>query len=299
MTIPAADISGFLAYARLELGLGDNTLAAYGTDLRKLDEACVTLGLATVADLGPEEIGRVLAWLRDERANAPSSLARALVTLRMLARWLVLEKKLERDRIALAPLPALWNELPEVLSPEQVELLLESVAPGPLMVRDRCALELLYASGGRASEVAGICRDDFKEGRRVVLLRGKGRKERLVPVGEKARYWLKRYLDALRPVLVSERSGDVLLLSARGAPLSRQVLWRIVKDTGILAGLPQGAYTHLLRHSFATHLIGGGAGLRSVQELLGHANLTTTQRYTHVDGKRLVEVHRKFHPRAR
>lgn len=299
VTFPLADITGFLTYGRLELGLGQNTLDAYANDLRKLDEACVVNGYASAADLGPEEIGKLLAWLRDERAQAPASLARALVTLRMFARWLVLERRLVRDRIALAPMPALWNELPEVLSAEQVELLLESVPPGPLARRDRCALELLYASGGRASEVAGILTSDFKEGGRLVLLRGKGRKERLVPVGDKARYYLKQYTTELRPTLATAKSGDCLLLSARGCPLSRQTLWKIVQQAGVLAGLGQPVYTHLLRHSFATHLISGGADLRAVQELLGHANLTTTQRYTHVDARRLVEVHRKFHPRAR
>ena len=124
MTFPASETTGFLTYGRLELGLGQNTLDAYANDLRKLDEACVVLGYASAADLGPEEIGKLLAWLRDERAQAPASLARALVTLRMFARWLVLERRLDRDRIALAPMPALWNELPEVLSAEQVELCL-------------------------------------------------------------------------------------------------------------------------------------------------------------------------------
>jgi integrase/recombinase XerD len=200
--------------------------------------------------------------------------------------------------VALAPLPHIWNELPEVLSPAEVELLLESVGDGPLRLRDRLALELLYACGGRASEVCAIGIGDFKEGRALVRLQGKGRKERMVPIGDKARYYLKRYLTELRPTLLRSPRQDALLLSARGLPLSRQVLWSIVKQTAELAGLGRPVYTHLLRHSFATHLLQNGADLRAVQELLGHANLTTTQRYTHVDGKRLVEIHRRFHPRA-
>ena len=298
--IPAAngDIAGFLAYCRLELGLSDNSITSYAHDLAKVHEAFAALGL-TMAAVGPDEVARLLGWLRDERDNAPATLARALVALRMFARWLVLEHKLDRDRIALAPLPHLWNELPGVLSPAEVELLLESAPDGPLQLRDRLALELLYACGGRASEVCRIGVGDFKEGRALVRLQGKGRKERMVPIGDKARYYLKRYLTELRPKLVPKPSEDCLLLSARGAPLSRQILWGIVKKTSELAGIGRPVYTHLLRHSFATHLLQNGADLRAVQELLGHANLTTTQRYTHVDAKRLVEIHRRFHPRAR
>jgi integrase/recombinase XerD len=296
--MPFDGVDGFLAYCRLELGLSANTLAAYANDLGKLAEAFTATG-TTIAGAGPDELGKVLAWLRDQRAHAPASLARALVALRMFARWLTLEKRLERDRIALAPMPHLWNELPQVLSPEEVELLLEAVPDGPLRLRDRLALELLYATGGRASEVVGIGSGDFKEHGRLLLVRGKGGKERMLPVGEKARYYLRRYLAELRPTLAGGGSCTHLLLTRRGRPLSRQALWKLVRDAGRAAGLGKPAYTHLLRHSFATHLIAGGAGLRSVQELLGHANLTTTQRYTHVDARRLVEVHRKYHPRAR
>ncbi len=292
-----AEIRGFLAYCRLELGLAASSLTAYEADLAKLHEGLAALQL-TLAEVGPDEVGQLLAWLRDERGNAPSSLARALVALRMFARWLVLERRLVRDRIALAPLPHLWNRLPEVLSPEAVVLLLESVPPGPLWLRDRLALEMLYASGARASEICAIGLADFKDNRSLVLLRGKGSKQRMAPLGHQARYYLKRYLAELRPTLVTSPTEDHLLLSRRGAPLTRQALWLVVKAAALHAGLDQPVYTHLLRHSFATHLIENGADLRAVQELLGHANLTTTQRYTHVDGRRLVEIHRKFHPRA-
>ena len=292
-----AEVTGFLAWCRLELGLSGNTLEAYGNDLVKIHAALAGLGL-TLAQVGPDEVGKILAWLRDERGNAPATLARALVALRMYVRWLVQERRLTRDRVALAPLPHLWTQLPEVLSPEQIELLLESVPDGPCWLRDRLALELLYASGGRASEVCGIGLGDFKEERQLVRLRGKGDKERMVPLGQKARYYLKRYLAELRPTLAQQPNEDHLLLSARGAPLSRQALWKVVRNTAMAAGFAQPVYTHLLRHSFATHLLHGGADLRAVQELLGHANLSTTQRYTHVDAKRLVEVHRRFHPRA-
>ena len=288
----------FLAYCRLELGLSANTLVAYGQDLDKLRLALGGLGL-DLATCGPDEVGKVLAWLRDERANAPATLVRLLVTWRMFARYLAMERLIPRDRIQLAQMPTLWNELPQVLSADEVVELLAAAKPGPLYARDRLALELLYASGGRASEVVGIGLADFQSGNALVKLHGKGNKERMVPLGAQARGCLRRYLAELRPQLARTPTEDRLLLSARGRPLTRQSLWALVKDAGRRAGLDQEVFTHLLRHSFATHLIENGADLRAVQELLGHANLTTTQRYTHVDAKRLIEVHRKFHPRSR
>ena len=300
--MPALDVArarlGFLTYCRLELGLGENTLAAYGRDLDKLVMALAALGL-DLAACGPDEVGRVLAWLRDVRGNAPATLVRLLVAWRMFARYLVLERLVPRDRIQLAQMPTLWSDLPMVLSAQEVTELLAAAKPGPLYVRDRLALELLYASGGRASEVAGIGLADLREGGALVMLHGKGDKERVVPLGGKARDCLRRYLADLRPQLVGTARQDRLLLSARGRPLTRQSLWALVKAAGRRAGLGTEVFTHLLRHSFATHLIENGADLRAVQELLGHANLTTTQRYTHVDAKRLIDVHRRFHPRSR
>jgi integrase/recombinase XerD len=291
-------IREFIAYCRLELGLSRNTLVAYANDLDKVTTGLQALDLR-LEDCGPDEVGRLLAWLRDVRAQAPASLVRLLVSLRMYVRYLVMQKVLPRDRIQLAQMPTLWNELPQVLSVDEVERLLVAVAPGALQLRDRLALELLYASGGRASEVVGIGLSDLANRNQLVKLRGKGAKQRMVPLGGKARHYLARYLTELRPTLDPQCRCDSLLLSRRGRPLSRFALWRLVKDAGAMAGITKPVYTHLLRHSFATHLLEGGADLRSVQELLGHANLTTTQRYTHVDAKRLVEIHRRFHPRSR
>ena len=288
----------FLAYCRLELGLSTNTLAAYKNDLTKLYRALVALSLDLPA-IGPDEVGQVLAWLRDYEAQTPPSLVRLLVCWRMYTRFLVMEKMLTHDRVTLAQMPTLWNKLPEVLSVAEVEQLITNPADGPMRQRDRLALELLYACGGRASEVAGIGRSDLHERNTLVLLRGKGRKERMVPLGERARIALRRYMTELRPTLDPDNRQEKLLLTPRGGPLTRQALWKIVKDAGIQAGIRIPVYTHLLRHSFATHLLEGGADLRAVQELLGHANVTTTQRYTHVDARRLVEVHRKFHPRSK
>jgi integrase/recombinase XerD len=290
--------SDFLAYCRLELGLSPNTIAAYRNDLAKVYEGLSALGL-DVPQVGPDEVARLLAHLRDARAQSSASLVRALVTLRMYIRYLVLEKELARDRVQLAALPHLWNHLPEVLSVDEVERFLAAPLDGPLAARDRLALELLYACGGRASEIVGIGLADLREQGALVKLRGKGRKERLVPLGEPARAAVRAYVEGVRRTLDPDGRQELLLLGARGGAMTRMELWRVVTRAGAAAGIAKRLYPHLLRHSFATHLLERGADLRAVQSLLGHANLTTTQRYTHVDAKRLIDLHRKFHPRSR
>jgi integrase/recombinase XerD len=287
----------YLIYCRLELGLSANTLSTYENALAHLYDGMQALGL-TMERLGPDEIAQLFAWLRDNKSHASATLANCLVAWRMYARYLVMEKLLERDRIDLARMPKLWQELPHVLSLAEVDALIASAPPGRMQARDRLALELLYACGGRASEVVGIGVADIREGGTLVRLHGKGDKQRLVPLGSAAIACLRTYLEELRPTLDPERRHERLFLSSRGKPMTRQALWRLVKTAGICAGIDKPVYTHLLRHSFATHLLERGADLRSVQELLGHANLTTTQRYTHVDSVRLREVHRRCHPRA-
>jgi len=290
-------IADFLAYCRLELGLAGNTLNAYQRDLQLLVEAGTGLGL-DVERAGPDEVGAVLGWLRDERELGSASLARLLVCWRMYARFLAAEGLQREDRVQLAQSPRLWQHLPEVLSVAEVDRLLRSAPPGRLHLRDRAALELLYACGARASEVVGIGLGDLRDEGTTVLVRGKGSKERLVPVHDAARRAVAAYLRELRPRLDPEHRREALLLGARGGPMSRQVLWRVVRDAGRIADIDKPVYTHLLRHSFATHLLAGGADLRAVQELLGHANLSTTQRYTHLDQRALRELHQRFHPRA-
>lgn len=287
----------FLLSCRLELGLAANTLRVYETCLQHLYDALAATA-QRLEDAGPDEIAACLRWLRDHRQHEATTLALNLVAWRMYARFLVAEKHLARDRIQLTATPKIWTTLPEVLSVDEVTRLLIAVRDGPMRLRDRAALELLYACGARASEVCGLGIADLRENGRLVRLRGKGSKERLVPLGSKGRHAVDRYLADLRPSLIGDKRDEHLLLSSRGAPLRREALWKIVRDAGVLAGITKPVYTHLLRHSFATHLLENGADLRAVQELLGHANLTTTQRYTHVDAKRLIDIHRKFHPRA-
>ncbi len=287
----------FLQHCRLELGLSANTLRNYATALTRL-QVCLEARALAIGAVGPDEVGQFLGRLRDEDRLAPASLALTLSAWRMYSRWLVMERHIDRDRIGLAATPEVWNRLPGTLSVAEVDRLLASAPPGPLHLRDRLALELLYACGGRASEVAGLGLADLREEHSLVHLRGKGDKQRLVPLGERARTVLADYLKTLRPTLVSARSRDHLLLGPKGAPMTRQGLWRVVQQAGEHAGLGKPVWTHLLRHAFATHLLAGGANLRAVQELLGHSSLTTTQRYTRVEVERLAETHRRFHPRA-
>ena len=236
----------FLDYCRLELALSPHSVRAYHDALVHLWRALSATGLR-FEHVGPDEVGRLLAHGRDVCRHAPATLAQHLVAWRMYARFLVLNGKLAADRLSLAPSPTLWAKLPEVLSTAEVEALLHAAADGPLFWRDRAALELLYASGARASEAAGVRLEDLKENRSLVLLHGKGGKDRLVPLGRRARSAIGRYLDDVRPRL-APAGQDRLLLSLSGKPLTRTALWRLVRDAGRRAGLAKRSYTHLLRH---------------------------------------------------
>lgn len=287
----------FLTSCRLELGLAGNTIRVYKTCLTHLYDALAATN-HDISTAGPDEIADCLRWLRDQRQHGATTLALDLVAWRMYSRFLVAEKFLQRDRIQLTQTPKVWANLPEILSVDEVSALLINVPDGPMRLRDRAALELLYACGARASEVCTLGLGDIRDQGKLVRLFGKGSKERLVPLGSKARAAIATYVEELRPRLLPDGGTDQLLLSSRRKPFGRAALWKLVRDAGVIAGIRKPVYTHLLRHSFATHLLENGANLRAVQELLGHANLTTTQRYTHVDAKRLIDVHRRFHPRS-
>jgi integrase/recombinase XerD len=293
----AALRAGFLAHCRLALSLSPNTVRNYRLALQRLDRGLAELG-RDLAEVGPDEAVRLLAWLRTAHGHGPATQALHLSAWKTYSRWLVMEGRLTRDRLGGLPAPERWDRLPAVLAPDEVGRLIAAAPPGPLHLRDRLILELLYACGGRASEVAGLGLADLREERSLARLAGKGGKQRLVPLGERARAALADYLAHLRPALAGPRTGDRLLLGRNRRPISRQTVWAVVKRAAALAGLPRPVWTHLLRHSFATHLLAGGADLRAVQELLGHANLTTTQRYTRVEAARLREIHARFHPRA-
>ncbi|MEJ0000179.1 MAG: tyrosine recombinase [Verrucomicrobiota bacterium] len=234
-----------------------------------------------------------------ERHLAPASLKIIVVALRHLARHLKREGILARDLALTLEQPRLDRLLPEMLSEADVERLMAAPMPDtPLGLRDRAILEVLYASGLRAGEIVGLRIESYLREERLLRVLGKGSKERLVPVGDKAVVALDAWLARGRPALVKPRTGGEILLGDHGRRLTPTRVWQIVRDAAKAAGLAQPIWPHLLRHSFATHLLNHGADLRAIQEMLGHASLATTQVYTHVDQARLREVHRRFHPRA-
>lgn len=291
-------ISFYLSYLRTEASSAGNTVAAYRGDLRRFAASLVRRGRpGPVAPTGDD----VLAFLMEERARGlkPASVGRALVAVRCFLKYMAAEGLLDPAVLETLDSPRIWERLPEVLSPSEVESLLDTPSRRtPLGVRDRALLETLYATGARASETVGLEPDalDLPGGFARVI--GKGSKERMVPLGRKAIRALERYLDTSRPKLLRPPDPGVVFLTRLGAPLRREDLFRIVRRHTLEAGITKKVSPHTLRHSFATHLLAGGADIRSVQELLGHASIKTTQIYTHVESDRLRRIHREFHPRA-
>ncbi len=290
-------LDAFVQYASGECHLADNTVAAYRRDLTRF---FLWLAGRDLAGLSIRDLADYAAWLH-AAGLSPASLARHLVSLKVFFRYLQWEGVLRDNLAELLGSQRLWQRVPKVLSPQQVDALLESPAPyDPLWRRDRAMLELLYATGCRASELSHLALADVHLRQGYCRCRGKGNKERLVPLGARAISAVEQYLAEERPGLAKPagREPPWLLLSYRGRRLRRERIWELVKRYAARVGAPPDISPHTLRHSFATHLLAGGADLRQVQEMLGHASIATTQIYTHVDPARLKAVHRKFHPRA-
>jgi integrase/recombinase XerD len=287
----------FLDYLRLECHHSLHTVAAYGRDLRRFER---WLGSRCIPDLSIAELSNYAAWLHDQQL-APASIARHLVSLKMFFRYLQLEGVLRENLAELLGSQKLWQRVPEVMSPGRVDQFLRS--PGPedaLAVRDRALLELMYATGCRASEVSQLTMEDVRLDARYCVCHGKGDKQRIVPLSESAVAAIRTYVAELRPQLIAGAAREVnwLFVSRSGRRIRREGIWELVKKYARRCAAGVRVSPHTLRHSFATHLLAGGADLRQVQELLGHANISTTQVYTHVDASRLKKVHRQFHPRA-
>jgi integrase/recombinase XerD len=293
------DVTAFRHYLQSERGLAQNTVLAYQRDLAHFTAWVAGGGLPDHLRPTVRDLGHYLLYLRGE-GLAPPSVARNLVALKMFYRFLRLEERVEKNTVELLSAPALWERIPQVLSPESVEKLLAAPLPADrYYLRDRALLETLYATGSRASEVVGLTTADLYLESAFCKCLGKGGKQRVVPLGRPALEALRAYLGELRPRLV-RAAADVpwVFVSRGGRALTREMLWVLVKKYVQRAGLSLRVSPHTLRHSFATHLLAGGADLRTVQELLGHANIRTTQHYTHVDRDRLKAIHRKFHPRG-
>lgn len=248
--------------------------------------------------LTSEDIRAFLRAQRTERKLASASMKMIIVALRHFFAHLKREGLIERDLLPALDLPRLDRNLPDTLSEAEVSQLLSVELPdNPLGLRDRALLEVLYASGLRASEITGLRLENILHEERLLRVIGKGNRERLVPVGEKAITAIERWLARGRPLLVKSKTGGEVFLGDHGRRLTTARIWQIVQEMTKLSGLQKKIWPHLLRHSFATHLLSHGADLRAIQEMLGHASLATTQIYTHVDQARLKEVHRRFHPR--
>ena len=290
-------LDAFVAYAAGECHLSENTVAAYRRDLR---DFFIWLQRRSIADLSIRDLANYVAWLHG-RELAPASIARHIVSLKVFFRYLQLEGVLRDNLAELLGSQKLWERVPKVLSVEQIDRLLAS--PGrtdPCWRRDRALLELLYATGCRASELSNLRRQDMHLDEGFCMCRGKGDKQRIVPLGALAIAAVRAYLEHERPRLVAKwrTPADWVLLSYRGRRLRRERIWELLKRYARRVGAPPEISPHTLRHSFATHLLAGGVDLRQVQEMLGHASIATTQIYTHVDPTRLKAIHKKFHPRA-
>lgn len=303
---PLDALDAYLDHLRVERRLAAHTLESYARDLRELQEFAVAAGRPVEA-LDRQALEAFARGLMT-RGQAPRSVARAVASVRGFFKYLALD-----GRVAVNPAedlrpPRAWPALPVSLSLEQVDaLIVQPDVSTPLGLRDRAIIEVLYATGLRVSEVIAIRAADLHLREHYLSCVGKGNKERIVPIGESAAAWVDRYQREGRPALGSGAAGSRqpsragaqrLFLNARGGALSRVGCWKILKGYGVKAGLPDGLSPHVLRHSFATHLLERGADLRAIQMMLGHADLSTTQIYTHVLEARLRAVYERFHPRA-
>ena len=286
-----------LDYLRTECHLAANSLAAYTRDLRRLQ---TWLGERAVPDLTVRDLSNYISWLQQQNL-APASIGRHMAALKVFFRFLQVEGVLKENPAELLGTQKQWQRVPEVLSANLMKELVGAPQPyDPFWRRDRALLELLYATGCRVSEVSALPMRDLHLDERHCLVQGKGSKQRLVPLGDAALATIRDYLKEERPQLAAaaKTSPAWLLLSRRGKRLRREAIWELIKRYVARIGGPGSASPHTLRHSFATHLLSGGADLRQVQELLGHASIATTQIYTHVDQTRLKKVHQLYHPRA-
>ncbi|CAN5318846.1 site-specific tyrosine recombinase XerD [soil metagenome] len=293
----AEAIEQFLYYLAIERGLSENYQLSTQRSLESFADWIGKNGIP-LTSVDPQHITDYLTF-RKRASLAAASIKLEAVALRIFFRYLRAKNHLTVDPAEHLPTPRIERFLPETMSKEQVAKLLESVTDtDPLGQRDLAILELLYASGLRVSELCNVRLEGINLDDGFIRVTGKGNKTRLVPVGARACEAIRKYIDRERPTLVGPKTGGEIFLSVRGRKLTPQRIWQLTKIYAARAGLEQSIYPHIFRHSFATHLLSGGADLRIIQEMLGHADISTTQVYTHVDSSGLKAVHKKFHPRA-
>lgn len=293
-----AAIQQFLRYLTVEKGFSSNTIKAYGADLKWFAEFLRRKGLRRFEDVSRRDLLNFLTE-RNQKGLSPRSLTRQIVTLRTFYRFLNNEKMAQTDPTQNVDSPRDWQRLPKTLAIEEVERLL-NLPKGrtPRAIRDDALIELLYATGLRVSEITDLPLQAINTEAGYLIATGKGRKQRIIPIGEVAIQKLKTYLTAGRAQLTKGRTSDHLFLTRSGHGFTRQGCWKLLKKYARLAGIKRAVSPHMLRHSFATHLLERGADLRSVQAMLGHADLSTTQIYTQVTRRRLKQLHQQFHPRG-
>lgn len=288
----------YLSHLAIERRLSPNTVESYGRDLSQLSAAAAALG-QSVDQLDRRALEEVVRRLMGE-GRSPKSVARAVACFRGFYRFLITSGHRQDNPAADLRAPRAWKTLPKFLSSDEVDRLLASPdTSDPRGIRDRALIELFYATGLRVSEMVSLRQQDLNLESGYLTCTGKGRKQRLVPIGDEAAAWLRRYITDARPALLKRRASSKLFVNARGGTgLTRVGFWKILKSYGREAGLPRMLSPHVLRHSFATHLLERGADLRAIQMMLGHSDLSTTQIYTHILDARLRAVYDKFHPRT-
>nr|WP_270634817.1 site-specific tyrosine recombinase XerD [Ligilactobacillus salivarius] len=288
----------YLYYLKVERGLSENTINSYGIDLKLFLEYLRENEIPSFKQVNKEVI---VNYMQSEKNNnkANSSILRSVSSLRKFFQYLAQEKIIEKDPMLLIDTPKKKQHLPQVLTKEEVEKLLRSPNTGQVLgLRDRAMLELMYATGLRISEIINLKLEDLHLTMGTLQTLGKGHKERIVPVGDEAIKWVNRYLEEARPKLLKQKRSNYLFLNFHGNNLTRQGVWKNLKAEVRKAGIQKNITPHTLRHSFATHILENGADLRIVQELLGHADISTTQIYTHLSNKQLADIYNRAHPRA-
>lgn len=288
----------YLHYLKVERGLSENTIASYGIDLKLFLEYLRENEIPSFKQVNKEVI---VNYMQAEKNNnkANSSILRSVSSLRKFFQYLAQEKIIEKDPMLLIDIPKKKQHLPQVLTKEEVEKLLHSPNTSQVLgLRDRAMLELMYATGLRISEIINLKLEDLHLTMGTLQTLGKGHKERIVPVGDEAIKWVNRYLEEARPKLLKQKRSNYLFLNFHGNNLTRQGVWKNLKAEVRKAGIQKNITPHTLRHSFATHILENGADLRIVQELLGHADISTTQIYTHLSNKQLADIYNRAHPRA-
>jgi integrase/recombinase XerD len=289
----------FLQYLSLEVGYSSNTIASYRFDLDRYLKFLEQIGVDSIDKISEEHIIGMINLLI-KMGLQPSSIARHITSIRSFHKFLVTEGITDDNPAGALESPKLWRKLPSVLDTEEMKRLLGfPLGDNHLAIRDKAILEFLYATGVRISELISTKRKDLMPEVELVRVIGKRQKERIIPIGAVAIKAIEKYLLESRPKLANENSRDVLFLNRRGKPFSRMGLWKILRKYVILAGIKKKVSPHTIRHSFATHLLDGGADLRAVQEMLGHADISTTQIYTHLDRDYLKSEHLHYHPRSK